>query len=84
MYKYHLEWANKCIAAASAKVLIIFGQENREYFHNEWGNRLREMKLWGDYEGISLWLLYAEGDDFARVERLVLFVWHPEYVEKRK
>lgn len=64
--------------------MCIFGKQNEEFFKEKWGSRLGEMKLWGDYKDISLWLLYPEGDDYTRVERLVIFAWHPEYVGQRE
>ena len=84
LLQYHLEWLHVCLSASTSKVLVVFGKQNEEYFRGKWGNRLRELKLSGDYKDNSLWMLYAEGDDDTRVERLVLFAPHPEYIGRRK
>lgn len=84
LLEFHLQWLDTCLRTSTAKVVVMFGKPVEEYFKRIWGNRLGEMKLWGGHEDISLWMLYPEGDDFTQVERLVLFVWHPEYVGQRK
>lgn len=84
LLKHHLEWFQLCLNTSAAKVVVVFGKQNEEYFREIWGKRLGEMKLWGDYKDISLWMLYPEEDDtYSRIERLVMFVWHPEYVGQR-
>lgn len=77
--QHHRDWMDLCLRTSTAKVLAIFGSENKEYFTKKWGQRLEELKLWGAYQGFSLWILRPEGDN-TRAERLVLFLWHPEYV----
>lgn len=77
--QYHHNWLDLCLRTSAAKVLAIFGSENKEYFTKKWGQRLEELRLWGAYQDSSLWILHPEGDN-TRVERLVLFLWHPEYV----
>lgn len=81
LFNHHLEWLELCLQTATAKVVVFFGKQNETLFREKWGNRLGEIKLWGDYDEISLWMLYPEEDEtYSRVERLVLFVWHPEYL----
>lgn len=85
LLNYHHEWLDLCLRSSTAKVVVVFGKQNEELLREKWGNRLGEMKLWDDYDGTSLWMLYPENDDtYSRVERLVLFVWHPEYIGRRK
>lgn len=78
--QHHLEFHDLCLRTATSKVLVVFGTENKEYFKKKWDGRLEEMKLWGDYKDISLWALASE--DKTQVERLVLFLWHPEYINQ--
>lgn len=80
---HHHEWLYLCLRNSAAKVLVIFGQENEALFKKKWGERLREMPLWGNYKGESLWLLFPEHND-SRLERVFLFVWHPEHIGRSK
>jgi len=41
------------------------------------------MKLWGNHNDISLWMLFSEGDE-TLAERLVLFLVHPEHLNHSK
>ncbi|KAJ4414942.1 hypothetical protein N0V82_007655 [Gnomoniopsis sp. IMI 355080] len=80
---HHHEWLYLCLRKSAAKVMVIFGQENEALFKEKWGDRLKEMPLWGDYKGESLWMLSPKNDD-SRLERLVLFMWHPEHVGRKE
>lgn len=80
--QHHHEFLDLCLEASASKVVVVFGTENKEYFKKKWDGRLEEMRLWGDYRNISLWALSSE--DNTLVERLVLFLWHPEYVNQGK
>lgn len=65
LLQHHLNWLDFCLQATTAKVVVVFGKQNEEHFRG----------IWGDHKGISLWMLYPEGDDTcARIERIVLFV----------
>ncbi|POS80444.1 hypothetical protein DHEL01_v201175 [Diaporthe helianthi] len=81
---HHQEWLELCLRTATAKILVIFGKENETYFRHRWGGRLEKMDLWGDYKDISLWLLAPEEDTYDRVERLVLFLCHPEHIGHKR
>ncbi|KAI3395018.1 hypothetical protein diail_1907 [Diaporthe ilicicola] len=81
---HHQEWLELCLRTAIAKTLVIFSKENETYFRQRWGGRLEKMDLWGDYKDISLWLLAPEEDTYDRVERLVLFLCHPEHIGRSK
>ncbi|KAG6364974.1 hypothetical protein INS49_006579 [Diaporthe citri] len=81
--QHHRDWMDLCLRTSTAKVLAIFGSEDKEYLTKKWGQRLEELKLWGAYQGFSLWILRPEGDN-TRAERLVLFLWHPEYVTNKQ
>lgn len=78
--KLHTDLNSLIQSMLTAKVAVVFGLENENYFKRIWAKRLEEVKLW---DASSLWLLFRE-DDPSRLERVVFFEWHPEHVNRAK
>lgn len=76
----HIGWAKFVLRSTKATILVIFGRPNRLYLEKLWKDRLEEFTLW-DREETKFCVLWGEGDE---PNRLVFFVWHPEYLTQRK
>lgn len=76
----HIDWAKLVLRSSTATILVIFGKPNRLYLEKLWKDRLEEVTLW-DVEETKFCILWGEGDE---PNRLVFFLWHPEYLTQRK
>lgn len=79
----HLEWANLVLRSMGSKVLVVFGKPNENFLMELWKHRLEKIQLW-DEKSTAFFILY-EPEDTARtrIEKIVFFLWHPEYVNRR-
>lgn len=76
----HIEWAKLVLRSTTATILVIFGRPNRLYLEKLWQDRLEEVTLW-DRDQTKFCILWGEDDE---PNRLVFFLWHPEYLTQRK
>lgn len=76
----HTNWATSLLDMAVAGILVVFGKPNRMFLSKLWGDRLKQVTLW-DSNKTTFHILHGGS---GQGDRLVFFLWHPEYLTQCK
>ncbi|KAK1464366.1 hypothetical protein CMEL01_13127 [Colletotrichum melonis] len=77
--QHHLHWIAKLHQGMAAKVHLVFGKFNRIGMKKLWEDRSEDFVLW-DERKTELLIVYPAEGDRSRIERVVMFFHHPEYL----
>lgn len=76
----HERFMNNVRERSAAVVELCFGKAVEQRMRDLLGQRIQPLKLWGTYEGITLWLEFdrvLDGTCDTKLLRIILFVEHP-------
>ncbi|KAL5315589.1 hypothetical protein ACEPPN_016457 [Leptodophora sp. 'Broadleaf-Isolate-01'] len=72
----HKNFSLSLLQAMSAKVELVLGKENLQYYQKLYGTSLQQFPLWSSSSSVSIHLLYDESNDISRI---IVFVPHAEH-----